>query len=85
MLVSTRSIVLLINCEFDISFALQVSKNNPMMLVRGGEFTVSVNAPVLLFSLHVKNVKIVRKTSDISDNKLYLTVTYNRLMQSCRL
>lgn len=38
MLVSIRSIVLLINCEFDISFALQVSKINPIMLVGGGEF-----------------------------------------------
>lgn len=39
MLVSIRSIVLLINREFDISFALQVSKINPIMLVGGGEFS----------------------------------------------
>lgn len=37
MLVNIRSIVLLINC--DISFALQVSKINPIMLVGGGEFS----------------------------------------------
>lgn len=39
---STRSIVRLINCEFGISFALQVSKINPRMppLVGGGEFSV---------------------------------------------
>lgn len=51
MLVSTRSIELLINCEFGISFALQISKINPRMLplVGGGEFSVFEKAPVLTF------------------------------------
>lgn len=77
MLVSIRSIVLLINCEFDISFALQVSKINPIMLVGGGEFTVSVNAPVLTFSLHVKY-----KNSKKKPGKRQIIRTINNTLQS---